>query len=671
MLQRLKLQQGRESQAYLHAPLPPTAASTCGQDGETGPSNLEKVNNSHVNGYEFSINGIPSKEYGISAVDGNFGLKGGEIQQPSLGCEVDRGFISFPTHKGNTDGDTGDNRVLGQAKQTGINPTGTGQLFPAKSLRDADITSFERTDEERVSFGRHTPDNKYAVTSMGQNQVQDRGFTPRVNMWSSKPKDANLDLGHQEDKMFHMGNGGYGALAQSKDMQNVSTDQKTTSSSPKRKQRSSENKTKRWTQKIKERWRDRPGSFGKKRKEDEQRENQKCDQGTEMSPQNKLMTAETLINTSNKVKESIPPSLDSSDPSKTPLTHTEDSTKQGYTRSASGFEFGLGSFSLLEEIVTGQEWAKFLNPNYSTAPVNQGPSEALKTPPNPHDSSQSSLNLNHRRGLNNQWSFRGTEASSVSAAFLPTSMDISEGKQQQYVYKEADQSEPMEHAHMQLEMQSGDSGLGQHLRPPSFVQQPADILNNLVLKSRTHLNRKRQHQSAESRDQRLQAEKITDAKEADREESISSQSLTSSHVMVDTGQSQHDSVMPLYILNSPLPPPSPSFLSPFASAPKGVLKLSISQNSESSVEIETKRRRVEENRRVHFSEDVVTIVPPELDLEATDSEEDSGAEEDSVIGQECEVEQATIEEEAPARRPALPAWILALKRRNTRRKHRY
>lgn len=66
----------------------------------------------------------------------------------------------------------------------------------------------------------------------------------------------------------------------------------------------------------------------------------------------------------------------------------------------------------------------------------------------------------------------------------------------------------------------------------------------------------------------------------------------------------------------------------------------------------------------------MTIAPPELDLDATDSEEDSGAEEDSVVEQESEVEQAVMEQVAPARRPTLPAWILALKRRNTGRKHR-
>lgn len=67
----------------------------------------------------------------------------------------------------------------------------------------------------------------------------------------------------------------------------------------------------------------------------------------------------------------------------------------------------------------------------------------------------------------------------------------------------------------------------------------------------------------------------------------------------------------------------------------------------------------------------MTIAPPELYPDATDSEEeDSEEEEDSVT--EYEEVQVGIEEVAApaARRPALPAWILALKRRNTGRKPR-
>ncbi|XP_073343050.1 uncharacterized protein [Pagrus major] len=673
MLQRLKLQPGREGQAYLHPPVPNTPAPTWGQDGERGASNLQNVNNSRVNG--FGSHGVPSNESGISAADSNFALKGVEIQQSGPGGEVDRGLISSPTQKDNTDGDMGENRVVGQSTQPGITPTGTEQLFPAKSLKDADITSFERSDGERVSFGSSAvTTHKNAVTSVGQNQYQNQSFTPKSYVWSMKTSEANLDTGSQENKVFHVGNGGFGASAQSKDMQIVPAN-----SSFRRKQRSSENKTRRWTQKIKERWRDRPGSFGKKEKE-EQREEQKSEQGNKISPQNQPSTAESLINAANKEEERTLPSPDGSDLGKTSLTHTDDGTSEGYTRSAGDFEFGLGSFSLLDEIVTGQEWAKFLNPNLSAASAIQRPSEEPKIPPNPYNSSQTSVIMNHQGGVDKQWSFRGTEASPVTNfsraqispdAFQPVSMDVSEGRQQQDVHRGADQSEPMEHGHTQSGVRSGDNGPGQQLTPPSFTR-PADILNSSALKSRGHLNRKRQHQSAERRDERPQTGIISDAKEANKEGSRSPLSLTSSPLMETTGGSQHDSVMPLYTLKSPPPPLSPSSFSPFSHVPKGVLKHSISQDSLSSMEVVTKRRRVEENRRVHFSEEVMTIEPPEMDEVATDSEEDSAsaADEDSLIDQELESERAVMEDLAPARRPVLPAWIRALKRKNTGRKPR-
>lgn len=97
------------------------------------------------------------------------------------------------------------------------------------------------------------------------------------------PTDANDDTGTQENKLLHVGNGGFEALAQSKDMQFVASRQSTTNSSSRRKQRPSENKTKRWTQKIKERWMDRTGSSGKKGKDDGGRVDQKNEQGTEVS----------------------------------------------------------------------------------------------------------------------------------------------------------------------------------------------------------------------------------------------------------------------------------------------------------------------------------------------------------------------------------------------------
>lgn len=257
MLQRLKLQSVRESQACLNTPVPVTSASTLGKCGERGASDLQKVTNSPINTFKFGVNGI-------SAADSHFGLKERERPHLGYGCELDSGLVSFPSQKNNTEGDT--NRVLGQATLPGVTHTGTEQPFPAKSLKDADITSFERTDGEmqgETGSFRSIAGNKDAVTTTGQNQ--EPAFSPKVYMWSSKS--ANLDRGGQENKVLHVGNGGFGALAQSKDTQIVQTSQNTASSSSRRKQQSSDNKTRRWTQKIKEKWRERPGSFGKKAKE--------------------------------------------------------------------------------------------------------------------------------------------------------------------------------------------------------------------------------------------------------------------------------------------------------------------------------------------------------------------------------------------------------------------
>lgn len=73
---------------------------------------------------------------------------------------------------------------------------------------------------------------------------------------------------------------------------------------------------------------------------------------------------------------------------------------------------------------------------------------------------------------------------------------------------------------------------------------------------------------------------------------------------------------------------------------------------------------------MRFSDEVVTILPPEMNPEWSDPEEHMVEEEDSVQELEHEEEQAVCVELAPARRPALPAWILSLKNKNSQRKYR-
>lgn len=662
MLQKLKLQPARESQSCLHTSVPIASPSMWGQDGQRGTSDFQRVNNSPVNGFEskeeiklgFAANGSPSKDF----VDNNLGLKGRKILQPSPSYE-DSGFTSSSSQKDNINSNRGENKAV-----HGITTSDIGQLFPEKSHKDADVTSFERTGSSGNSATEnHIPSDKDATVAQSQDQPQ--GFIPRVYTWSLKTTETNT--GTQETQVSGVGNGGFGALAQSKDAQIISSGQNTTNSSSRRKLRPSENKTRRWTQKIKEKWRERPGSFGKKEKEEGGKVDQ-SEHGVQNSPQNQPLATGNVVHLPNEEGERSLTSPDSSDRRETPVTQSEDGISEETSRPTSDFDFGLGTFSLLDEIVRGQEWAKFLNPTLPATTAHQRPPEdtldQLKIPQNPYDSSKSPLILNQHVGGSNAWSLSLSSQSSspdfsmaqVSPdASVPVSMDITEGKQVQHVHRLADQSEPMEH------VQFDQSGLGLQLRPPSA--EPVNIVDNSLLKSRLHINRKRQHQPEERR----RTETTTDGKDT------GSMFSPSNHEMDETGGSQRHNVTSLFIQNSSPSPSSLSTSSPCSPTPRGVLKYSVSQESESSMETLTKRRRVENARHVHFSEQVVTIAPPELDLDTSYSEEDSVAEDDSLIEDDYEGDRAeavVLEEVIPARRPVLPAWIRALKRKNTGRKNR-
>ncbi|XP_075902814.1 uncharacterized protein LOC142901950 isoform X2 [Nelusetta ayraudi] len=626
MLQRLKIQQERGTQALSHTALPAGADSTTGLVGESDATRIQNASSSPVNGFGF-YNGTSPQDLRTFGVGRNF---------------------SSPNLKYSTDGGTGDKESFGQAIQPGISPAGT-----AGSLRD--VTSLDGTAAERVSSTVRTSD---AEQSLGQ--IQDQAFPAKVYSWSPKPTGERNGTGGPEHKVPVVGNEGSEGFAQGKDSYTVQTDQNSTNSLSRRKQRPSGNRARRWTQKIKEKWRDRPGSFGKRAKE-EPREEQQTEQRTTISPQNHLLTA---VSSSNQESPALPVI---SHHSSSPLTQRETSSREDSLRCSGDFDFGLGSFSLLEEIGMGQEWAKFLNPNQSAATASQTPSNEFRIPTSPDRDPQPSVPVNHVGSVSDQLIFSSTGGAQPlshvamtqvpSSDFLPVSMDVSEGKQP----RAADRAEPVACSHGQTQTQLVDRR--PHQRPlPSFAQ-PADVQQS-YLKGREHTNRKRQHRSIEWRGQEPQTQ---EARKTDGEVCTSPLTPTGSHMMEATATSQPDGVVPLHSVNSP--PLSPASFNPFAPR-KGVLKHSISQESESSLEFVTKRRRVEENRRVHFSEKVMAISPPELDMD-TDSEEES-VEEDSMSSTSSTKEQEDVvarpEGVAPARRPAFPAWILALKRRNTESK---
>lgn len=469
-----------------------------------------------------------------------------------------------------------------------------------------------------------------------QNQGESNDFVPRVYTWSAKNTEP-----HDRTQVSFVGGGVFGDMGQSTQT-TVSSSKNITNN---RKQRSSENKTRKWTQRIKEKWRDRPGSFGKKGREDRESAEQTNQKNL---PQYQAFTTGNLIPTSDEDSGVTLASVDSTDYTKSLHTRSEDGTNEEHRRSTIDFDFGLGSFSLLDEIVRGQEWAKFINP---TIPVsaNQKPTE---------DSIVQPL-INHDAGFpqefkNSPWMF-GTSTEHIGwAQTLPASKDVTEKVQG----LSKDQSEPMDHGHSPLKPQT-KLRQQQQLRTSSPAE-PADTVVNITRRTRNALSRKRQYQPFESIDTKLQM----DTSNGSEPEDDGSVFLPDNHMVHKTDGSQHEDIMML----------SPSTSTPRAPLPRGVLKHTISHDSVTSMETVIKRRRVEEKRRVHFSEEIIAFAPPELGPDATDSEEASEEEEeeeDSVIEEDCKEEQAeSVEEVVQARRHALPSWIRALKKKKSRKKPR-
>lgn len=208
-------------------------------------------------------------------------------------------------------------------------------------------------------------------------------------------------------------------------------------------------------------------------------------------------------------------------------THKTDVVFSSAFRHNSDFDFGLGSFSLLEEITKGQEWAKFINPNLYTPLINQRPPEETqpKVPPNPFGANRSAGSVNQLRDGSSPWTFRSAEPAPAQTApvFSSVSMEVSDGKQQESAYRPADPVELMEHGHNQSDGQLRESGPGPQLGPSATPQvrrslqtqtetstsiwkkkscffvclQASDILHSAVLKVRGQTSRKRHHQSAE------------------------------------------------------------------------------------------------------------------------------------------------------------------------------
>ncbi|RVE67314.1 hypothetical protein OJAV_G00101600 [Oryzias javanicus] len=629
MLQKLKLQPGSEGSKQTFAMDAPTPV----QHHEKGPFSPQGVNTSTVE--VFGFNGSALKDFGSST---DFGFSGGKGKQPGPGCEVSSP-VSFPSFNFSTVGNKSKSWVLEHATLPGVIPTGNQHLFPATSPKDIDLTSFKSTNGDMSTFGNFTMTqpflpNRDTDFNLRSNETTVQGFTPKSYVWSKKSTDTDKD-----NKELHTGSDT--VLDQSKDLQFVSSNQKTTGS--RRKQRSENNTKKRWTQKIKERLKDKHGNNGKKPRG----EGITTDKINEQEAQQQV--EEDVFNTSNTDGERALSS------GSVFSIKTEDSTNDSISRFTSDFEIGLGSFSLLEEIAKGQVWAKFINPSHSTPSAHQRPLvESVFLPqnqPDSHTRNQLPQTPHHPGNARDTWSSRSIDSSPAEGFRIPPQTLLP-------VVMDAQHSEAMEDDHSKFDLQSAGSEARMRFRS-SYRSSPQtdseDNANKSGLMNKSYGSRKRQHQ--------YRVERMTEEEETDGAGLQSSRSQTNFAMMEASGNSR-DSKTPLSA-----PPSQTAFF-----APRGVLRPSKDHSSAASMETDTKRRRVEENRRVRFSEEVVTLPSSYLYQNLTDSEEEaeeeSFPEEDSVTEQECEVAQPMMEEVAPSRRPERSGWIKALIRKNTRRKHK-
>lgn len=259
MLQRLKIQQGKDGVTQQHTHVPISTVSTCAE-GVAEASSVQKLNNGPVGGHEFGSNGIPSRLLRISETGQSLSLKDEVAQKPVLNWEVDMGHISFPFHKDQSDGGTSQNSLMGQDTQLRIPPAETGQLVPAELPKDGNVTS-NTADVQTVNIGGGT---------------WNQGFQPKVFAWSSSPTHA---AGTPRYRVLPLENGEFST---STDTHMTAGDLDNERGGFNRNQESTGNKTRRWTQRIKARWKDRRGSYGKKQ-EEEQRDAKQIGQQAEVS----------------------------------------------------------------------------------------------------------------------------------------------------------------------------------------------------------------------------------------------------------------------------------------------------------------------------------------------------------------------------------------------------
>eukprot|EP00063_Salmo_salar_P080195 XP_014055030.1 PREDICTED: uncharacterized protein LOC106604669 [Salmo salar] len=686
MLQRLRLQPGSETQhgRQDQAPHgPTTAAQGQGEDGGRPWANVigdgalvspaDDVRAAQGKGgcekaREREMRRLDSREeFGIPVWDCNFGGssrkgKGEEGRKQPTGSlpKLDRGqMVSSPSAAQGSP-------ILAPSQDAGSvigDPGGSVGALPTVMT----FTGTQTGNEGHIDASPLSNSSLSSKTKGAQNH-------DRSVLMTSNSDFIPFDTGTQMERWWTLGNGGSEVPGHGDVMKIISPGQGVAENI------SSTKSMKRFTQRIKEKWRDRQGSLGKKRKaEDGVREEWKDAKQVKFQ----LSTRDdNFTKMSNKEGDTTTQSPIRKGQGEAPPTLSEDSGTEGQFRSPSSFEFGLGSFSLLEEILTGQEWARFLNPSQVNTLANQTPAEEVtnqfeisKSRPQDHESGRSTMTLDgvsQSGNVNSQWDFRQSEldqsydrSADVSSS---VNMNITEPSlvQEQNSKCELIQSAPKEYGHVQSQT-SSDEVRPNHIPVLEFSSiKPVEVLDSSALKSRVYMNRKREHQPQEREEGRggLKGEG------GERQEDNS----------VPSDREEGDNfMMPVYPLKSslsplPLPPSSPSSSS--TSHPlvtRSILRHSVFQDSESSLSMETvtKKRRMSKSRHVRFSEEVVTMPPSLLIQQYSDSEEDCGTDEDSTLDENAVIkEEVKVVPMIPQPAAALPAWILAL-RRKTKKKHRH
>ncbi|KAI4893774.1 hypothetical protein NFI96_033977 [Prochilodus magdalenae] len=461
---------------------------------------------------------------------------------------------------------------------------------------------------------------------------------------------------------------------------------------------------KRWTQKVKERWKERhnKGRDGKQKQEsNEVTENNHCPPLPNPSESNTtavLTEEENIIQPQaiNNGPAEAPPS---------PLDHMSESI------------FSFDSLNLMEEIFTGQEWANFFQSSATSQPESTG------TTSDKTMKSQSSIirSAHREQKTGSQWDYKEaadsnlrTAPSQMNSESFQQDMDITEHASNQTRTSDVSLSVFLNYEFLKgqtglsdsNQTQSMDLSLGQTgneeqtkyqpqlLTPVTYQSSTTEASVHQPLSSKQDLNQSQPSDPKHPQPERVHEEYIPlldlsylqpkYSSSLKMEGSLSrkmegSLSRKRGHCTLRRGSSDRGGLETGEMdecRNSAMTSRYPLYSAPSLSPASSVSSLqnSISHDSESSASTETviKKRRMENTRRVRFSEEVVYL--PHLVLsEDYDEDDDDADDDDDSYDYDNEDEDEADEEgendcqEELQSRPSIPNWISAL-RIKTKRK---